>query len=124
MSAVRSRPQAPLKNHPTAGGFFNAIFRVHELLYPFINEADDETIFCDAIIIGAGASGVFCAWNTVLRGKKIAVLEHNSKALRKVAISGGGKCNLQTSVLRHKTMFLKIHSLQSRLCAVFRHMTS
>lgn len=47
----------------------------------------------DAIIIGAGASGVFCAQAAALRGRKIAVLDHNDQALKKVKISGGGRCN-------------------------------
>lgn len=47
----------------------------------------------DVIILGAGASGLFCAAEALKRGKKIAVLEHNASPLRKVAISGGGKCN-------------------------------
>lgn len=47
----------------------------------------------DAIIIGAGASGVFCAMTATQRGRKVAILEHNTKALKKVGISGGGKCN-------------------------------
>lgn len=47
----------------------------------------------DAIILGAGASGLFCAAEAISRGKKIAVLEHNNQPLRKIAVSGGGKCN-------------------------------
>lgn len=47
----------------------------------------------DAIILGAGASGLFCAAEAISRGKKVAVLEHNDRPLRKIAVSGGGKCN-------------------------------
>ena len=47
----------------------------------------------DAIIIGAGASGMMCAATALKRGKKIAVIDHNPKALQKVFVSGGGKCN-------------------------------
>ena len=47
----------------------------------------------DAIIIGAGASGMMCTATALKRGKKVAVIEHNSKPLQKVFISGGGKCN-------------------------------
>lgn len=49
-----------------------------------------------AIVVGAGAAGVFAA----LRAKelspelKIVVLEGSPKPLRKVAISGGGRCNV------------------------------
>lgn len=47
----------------------------------------------DVIIIGAGAAGTFCAAAATRRGLKIAVLDHNEKPLKKVAISGGGRCN-------------------------------
>lgn len=54
-----------------------------------------ETTY-DAVVIGAGAAGVFAA----LRAKecepdlKVLVLEKSFKPLRKVAISGGGRCNV------------------------------
>lgn len=47
----------------------------------------------DAVIIGAGAAGLFCAIEAGKRGRKILVLEHNSQAGRKILISGGGRCN-------------------------------
>lgn len=47
----------------------------------------------DVIIIGAGASGLFCAMSAIQCGKKVAILEHNNRSLKKVSISGGGKCN-------------------------------
>lgn len=47
----------------------------------------------DVIILGAGASGLFCAMTAAQRGYNVAVLEHNNQALKKTGISGGGKCN-------------------------------
>ncbi len=47
----------------------------------------------DAIIIGAGAAGLFCAMEAGRRGRKILVLEHNAQVGRKIIISGGGRCN-------------------------------
>lgn len=47
----------------------------------------------DVIIIGAGASGFFCAQSAIKHGRKVALLEHNDKPLKKVSISGGGRCN-------------------------------
>lgn len=47
----------------------------------------------DVIIIGAGASGFFCAQSAIKRGRKVALLDHNDKPLKKVSISGGGRCN-------------------------------
>jgi predicted Rossmann fold flavoprotein len=47
----------------------------------------------DAIIIGAGAAGLFCAIEAGRRGRKVLVLEHNAQVGRKILISGGGRCN-------------------------------
>ncbi len=47
----------------------------------------------DAIIIGAGAAGLFCAIEAGKRGRKTLVLEHNAQVGRKILISGGGRCN-------------------------------
>jgi predicted Rossmann fold flavoprotein len=47
----------------------------------------------DAIIIGAGAAGLFCAIEAGKRGKRILVIEHNAQIGRKILISGGGRCN-------------------------------
>lgn len=47
----------------------------------------------DAIIIGAGAAGLFCAIEAGKRGRKVLVLEHNAEVGRKILISGGGRCN-------------------------------
>ncbi|HEY0457833.1 MAG TPA: NAD(P)/FAD-dependent oxidoreductase [Pyrinomonadaceae bacterium] len=47
----------------------------------------------DAIIIGAGAAGLFCAAQAGRRGRKVLVIEHNALVGRKILISGGGRCN-------------------------------
>ncbi len=47
----------------------------------------------DAIILGAGASGLMCALTAANRKLRIAIIDHNSHAGRKISISGGGKCN-------------------------------
>lgn len=47
----------------------------------------------DAIIIGGGAAGLFCAFSAGRRGKKVLVIEHNAEVGRKILISGGGRCN-------------------------------
>lgn len=45
------------------------------------------------IIIGAGASGLFCAFLLARAGKDVIVLESGQEAARKLAISGGGHAN-------------------------------
>ena len=47
----------------------------------------------DAIIIGGGAAGLFCAITAGKRGRKVLVIEHNAEVGRKIIISGGGRCN-------------------------------
>jgi hypothetical protein len=47
----------------------------------------------DVIIIGAGAAGLFCAFQAGRRGRKVLVIEHNAQVGRKIIISGGGRCN-------------------------------
>ncbi len=47
----------------------------------------------DVLVLGGGAAGLMCAAVAGQRGKKVAVLEHNVQAGRKILISGGGRCN-------------------------------
>ena len=50
----------------------------------------------DAIVVGAGAAGLFAALRAkeLSPGLRLLVLERGPKPLRKVAISGGGRCNV------------------------------
>jgi predicted Rossmann fold flavoprotein len=47
----------------------------------------------DVIVLGGGAAGLFCAAQAGARGRRTIVLEHNDRVGRKIAISGGGRCN-------------------------------
>ncbi|QWD82234.1 aminoacetone oxidase family FAD-binding enzyme [Polynucleobacter sp. MWH-S4W17] len=47
----------------------------------------------DAIIIGGGAAGLFCAGVAGQLGKKVLVLDHAEVLGEKIRISGGGRCN-------------------------------
>jgi predicted Rossmann fold flavoprotein len=47
----------------------------------------------DAIVLGAGAAGLFCAATAGQRGRRVLLLDHNSEVGRKILISGGGRCN-------------------------------
>jgi len=47
----------------------------------------------DAVIIGGGAAGLFCAIEAGKRGRKVLVIEHNPQVGKKILISGGGRCN-------------------------------
>lgn len=47
----------------------------------------------DAVVIGGGAAGLFCAIEAGRRGRRVAVLERSGQVGRKIIISGGGRCN-------------------------------
>ena len=47
----------------------------------------------DVVVIGGGAAGLFCAITAGKRGRKVIVLEHAERIGKKIAISGGGRCN-------------------------------
>lgn len=47
----------------------------------------------DVVIIGAGASGLFCAVTAAQRGKSVVILDHQKECAKKLKISGAGKCN-------------------------------
>jgi predicted Rossmann fold flavoprotein len=47
----------------------------------------------DAVILGGGAAGLFCAGEAARRGRKVIVIEHRPTAGEKIRISGGGRCN-------------------------------
>ena len=47
----------------------------------------------DAIVIGAGAAGLFCAGVAAQRGLQVLLIDHADKLAEKIRISGGGRCN-------------------------------
>jgi len=47
----------------------------------------------DAVVIGAGAAGLFCAGIAGQRGLKVLLIDHADKLAEKIRISGGGRCN-------------------------------
>ncbi len=47
----------------------------------------------DVIIIGGGAAGLMCAIEAGKRGRKALLIEHADRIGKKIAISGGGRCN-------------------------------
>jgi predicted Rossmann fold flavoprotein len=54
------------------------------------------------IIIGAGATGL-CAAITIARaGRKVTLLEQNSKIGKKILVSGNGKCNIDNRYIDNK----------------------
>lgn len=78
------------------------------------------------IIIGAGAAGCFAAVEIKRHCPQavVTVLERGKKALAKVAITGGGRCNLTNSFDGVKSMeqvYPRGHRLMKRLMYHFSH---
>ena len=61
----------------------------------------------DALIIGAGAAGLFCAAEAARRGRRVLVVEHNAQPGRKILISGGGRCNFTNRVVKAENFVSK-----------------
>jgi predicted Rossmann fold flavoprotein len=47
----------------------------------------------DAVVIGAGAAGLFCAGVAGQLGARVLLIDHSEKIAEKVRIAGGGRCN-------------------------------
>ncbi len=52
-----------------------------------------EALSFDAIILGAGAAGLFCAAQAGQRGRRVLLVDHADEPGKKILISGGGRCN-------------------------------
>jgi predicted Rossmann fold flavoprotein len=70
----------------------------------------------DAVIVGGGAAGLFCAGIAGQLGKKVLVLDHAEILGEKIRISGGGRCNF-TNIHSNPTHFLSLnpHFIKSAL---------
>jgi predicted Rossmann fold flavoprotein len=64
----------------------------------------------DAIVLGAGAAGMFCAARAGQAGKRVLLLEGADAPGKKILISGGGRCN-----------FTNLHSAPERFLSSNPH---
>ena len=53
----------------------------------------------DIAIIGAGASGLFCAIECAKKGLDVTIYEQNEKIAKKILASGNGRCNISNKNL-------------------------
>ena len=67
---------------------------IRRLLSSYVHASASSA--ADVVVVGGGAAGVFCAGRIkeLAPDKNIVLLEATSKLLRKVKISGGGRCNV------------------------------
>jgi len=59
----------------------------------------------DIAIIGAGASGLTAARVAALRGRRVVVMDMGAAPARKVAVSGGGRCNFTNTAASRDRYF-------------------
>lgn len=52
-----------------------------------------EKQYFDVVVLGAGASGLFCAATAARRGLSVLLIESANKVGKKILMSGGGRCN-------------------------------
>ena len=64
----------------------------------------------DAIVLGAGAAGMFCAVRAGRGGARVLVVDHAKAPGEKIRISGGGRCN-----------FTNIHAGPTNFISANRH---
>jgi predicted Rossmann fold flavoprotein len=57
------------------------------------------------LILGAGAAGLFCAFEAGKRGRRVAVIEHADRVGKKILISGGGRCNFTNLYTKPENFF-------------------
>jgi predicted Rossmann fold flavoprotein len=55
----------------------------------------------DAVVIGAGAAGLFCAGMAGQLGSRVLLIDHGAKVAEKIRISGGGRCNFTNREVGH-----------------------
>ena len=63
----------------------------HATYCPLMTLATEEV---DVVVVGGGAAGIFAAVAAARAGARVLCLEGGSKPLRKVRVSGGGRCNV------------------------------
>ena len=50
-------------------------------------------------VIGGGPAGVMAAYSAALRGAKVSILERNTEVLKKLCLTGNGRCNFSNADL-------------------------
>lgn len=86
------------KSRQTAGFLF------HRFIYHRIYNINIMRNY-DVIIIGAGAAGLAAAAQAQSRGRRVAILDMGNFPARKVAASGGGRCNFTNAAVSANRYF-------------------
>ena len=75
----------------------------------------------NVVVVGGGAAGFFCAISLAELGSenKIIILEAGKKTLRKVKVSGGGRCNITHDCFDPKLLSTRYPQGQKELIGPF-----
>ena len=73
----------------------------------------------DAIILGCGASGMVCAIELARSGKRVAIIEAQSRCGKKILASGNGHCNIFNKSVSVKNFYGKNKGLIKNLISTF-----
>ncbi|SUD91387.1 tricarballylate dehydrogenase [Psychrobacter phenylpyruvicus] len=83
-------------NHSDSSITSTKLYEQHSSTSSAIAQAQSSV---DVLIIGAGASGLYCAMTAAQRGRSVLVIDHANKAGKKILMSGGGRCNFTNYVV-------------------------
>ncbi|MFC7735693.1 NAD(P)/FAD-dependent oxidoreductase [Roseomonas sp. GCM10028921] len=76
----------------------------------------------DAIVLGAGAAGLMCAFTAGQRGRRVLLLDHADAPGAKILISGGGRCNFTNTGTEPSRFFsVNPHFARSALSRYTQH---
>lgn len=73
----------------------------------------------DVIVVGGGASGMMAAISAARTGKKVLILEKNPQLGAKLAISGGGRCNITNATFDNREMLKNYGNVEKYLFSLF-----
>jgi len=73
--------------------FYAGVTTEETLQSAAVNNEDFDVERFDAVVIGAGAAGMFCAAMAGQAGRRVLLLDNGKKPGRKILMSGGGRCN-------------------------------
>lgn len=73
----------------------------------------------DVVVVGGGAAGLMAAGCAAARGKRVVLLEKNKTLGKKLAISGGGRCNITNAEKQVKTLLAHYGASEQFLYSAF-----